>query len=166
MVKVHAGHCIGSNFEGINGVTHTLNAMSGISHRENSTALEALINDNTYAEIIADGVHVSDSALKLFFKSKPKNKVILISDALPITYSEMTETVFADSKIFYDGIKATSQEGTIAGSTTLLDGIIKRLASLNLFEEQYILNPYEYHNLKPQGEIVWDENWNIIEVKP
>ena len=164
-IKVHAGHCIGANFDGISGVTHTFNAMSGISHRENSTALEALINDNTYAEIIADGVHISDSALKLFFKSKPKDKVILISDALPITYSEMKETVFADSKIFYDGIKATSKEGTIAGSTTLLDGIVKRLANLNLFDEQFILNPYEYHNLKPQGEIIWDENWNIVEVK-
>ena len=165
-IKVHAGHCVGYNFEGIDGVTHTFNAMSGINHRENSTALEALVNDNIYAEIIADGVHVSDSALKLFFKSKPKNKVILISDALPITHSEMKETVFADSKIFYDGIKATSQEGTIAGSTTLLDGIIKRLANLNLFDEQFILNPYEYHNLKHQGEIIWDENWNIIEIKP
>jgi hypothetical protein len=39
------------------------------------------------------------------------------------------------------------------------------LANLNLFDEQFILNPYEYHNLKPQGEIIWDENWNIIEVK-
>lgn len=165
-IKVHAGHCVGSNFNGISGVTHIFNAMSGINHRENSTALETLINDNIYAEIIADGVHVSDSALKLFFKSKPKNKVLLISDALPITHSEMKETVFADSKIFYDGIKATSSEGTIAGSTTLLDEIIKRLAELNLFDEQFILNPYEYHNLKPQGEIIWDENWNILEVKP
>lgn len=164
-VKVHAGHCVGNNFNGITGVTHTFNAMPGINHRNNSTALEALINDNVYAEIIADGVHVSDNALKLFFKAKPKDKVILISDALPITYSEIKEAVFADSKIFYDGTKATSQDGTIAGSTTFIADIIKRLAKLNLFDEQFILNPYEYHNLQPNGEIIWDENWNIIEIK-
>lgn len=164
-IKIHAGHCVGNNFAGISGVTHTFNAMSEINHRKASTALEALVNDNVYAEIIADGVHVSDNALKLFFKSKPKDKVILISDALPITYSDLKETTFADSKIFYDGEKATSQDGTIAGSTTLLDGIIKRLANLNLFDEQFILNPYEYHSITPQGEIIWDEEWNIIEVK-
>lgn len=164
-VKIQAGHCVGNNFQGISGVTHTFNAMSGIDHRKTSTALEALVNDDVYAEIIADGIHVSDDALKLFFKSKSKDKVILVSDALPITYSDLEETIFADSKIFYDGQKATSQDGTIAGSTTLLDGIIKRLANLNLFDEQFILNPYEYHNLTPQGEIIWDEDWNIIEVK-
>lgn len=164
-VKVQAGHCVGSIFKGINGVTHTFNAMLGINHRENSTALEALINDNLFAEIIADGVHVSDDILKLFFKTKPKDKVILISDALPITYSNLKETVFAGSKIFYDGNKAISADGTIAGSTMLLDGIVKRLAELNMFDEQFILNPYKYHNIQPKGEIIWDESWNIIEIK-
>ena len=80
------------------------------------------------AEIIADGVHVSDEALKLFFKSKPEDKVILISDSLPITYSSIQETTFADSKIYYNGKTATSANGTIAGSTKLLPEIIKILA--------------------------------------
>ena len=116
-IKVQAGHCIG--FGNVNGATHTFNAMSGVTHRGISTALSALINDNVYAEIIADGIHVSDNALKLFFKAKPEDKVILISDALPITYSDLRETTFADSKIYYDGNKATSKDGTIAGSTKL-----------------------------------------------
>lgn len=160
-VKVQAGHCTGGNLENVDGVTHTFNAMSGVNHRESSTALSALVNDNLYAEIIADGVHVSDDALKLFFKAKPENKVILISDALPITESNLKETVFADSRIYYDGIKATSANGTIAGSTTLLNNIVKRLGKIGLMKAQYLKNPYVYHNLTPQGEIFWDDNWNI-----
>ena len=144
-VKVQAGHCIG--WGNVNGVTHTLNAMAGISHRGSSTALSALVNDDIYAEIIADGIHVSDEALKLFFKSKPDNKVILVSDALPITHSEIRETFFADSKIYYDGNRATSDDGTIAGSTMLLDEIITRLATIGLFKPEYIENPWLYHNL-------------------
>ena len=144
-VKVQAGHCMG--WGRVNGVTHTLNAMAGITHRGSSTALSALINDDVYAEIIADGIHVSDEALKLFFKSKPNDKVILVSDALPITHSEIRETVFADSKIYYDGISATSAEGTIAGSTMLLDEIITRLKNIGLFKSEYIENPWRYHNL-------------------
>lgn len=159
-VKVQAGHCTG--FGEVDGVTHTFNAMSGVTHRGVSTALSALINDNVYAEIIADGVHVSDDALKLFFKSKPEEKVILISDALPITYSDLSETLFADSKIFYDGKSAKSADGTIAGSTKLLPEIIKILGRKKLFNPVFVENAYRYHGIEPVGEIEWDEDFNII----
>ena len=146
-IKVQAGHCIG--WGNVDGVTHTFNAMKGLNHRESSTALSALVEDDIYAEIIADGIHVCDDMLRLFLKSKPDNKVILISDALPITHSDIKETIFADSKIFYDGKKATSKDGTIAGSTMLLDEIIERLKALNLFKPEYIENTWRYHGIKP-----------------
>ena len=163
-IKVQAGHCSGwSEKEGqIDGVTHIFNAMSEVSHRGTSTALEALIDDNVYTEIIADGVHVSDKALKLLFKTKPEDKIILISDALPITYSNITKTTFADSEIFYDGEKATSAIGTLAGSTKLLPEIIKILGKKGMFKPKYIENIYNYHSIKPEGEIEWDENFNIV----
>ena len=145
-VKVQAGHCTG--WGNVDGVTHIFNAMSGINHRKGSTSLSALVDDNVYVEIIADGVHVSDDALRLLLKSKPNDKIILISDALPITHSELRETVFADSKIYYDGTVAMSAEGTIAGSTTLIDGIIERLISLGLFKIEYLENPWRYHGLE------------------
>ena len=144
-VKVQAGHCVG--WGNVDGVTHTYNAMSEISHRGISTALMALIQDNAYAEVIADGVHVSDEALKLFLKSKPIDKVLLVSDALPITNSDKKEVLFAGSKVYYDGEKATSKEGTIAGSTMLLDQIVERLKSLGLFSQEFIENPWRYHGL-------------------
>ncbi len=164
-VKVQAGHCIGGDLSKINGVTHTFNAMAGISHRGQSTALSTLINDDIFAEIIADGYHVSDEALKLFFKTKPFDKVILISDSLPITYSEIKETYFADSKIFYNGSTATSSDGTIAGSTKLLPEIIKILGQKKLFNPEFITNPYKYHNIELKGNIEWDEEFNIVNVE-
>lgn len=160
-IKIQAGHCIGGNLAHCSGVTHLFNAMSGITHRGNSTALSALINDNIYTEIIADGIHISDEALKLAFKAKPKEKIILISDCLPITKSDVKEMTFSDEKVYYDGIKATSKEGTLAGSTALLPDIIKRLANINLFDPQFINNPYNYHNIDIQGYIEWDDEWNI-----
>ena len=118
-----------------------------------------------YTEIIADGVHVSDEALKLVFKTKPQDKIILISDSLPITKSNLTEMLFADEKVYYDGVKATSKEGTLAGSTALLPDIIKRLAVIGLFNPEYINTTYNYHNIELDGYIEWDENWNITKVK-
>lgn len=161
-VKVQAGHCTGWGI-GINGSTHTFNAMSGVTHRGTSTALKALIDDDVYTEVIADGVHISDDALKLLFKSKPEDKVILVSDSLPITYSDLKEATFADSVICYDGEKATSANGTIAGSTKLLPEIIKILAHKNMFNPKYIENVYTYHNIEPKGELFWDDEWNLAE---
>lgn len=140
------------------------NAMSGISHRDSSTALSAIINDELYTEIIADGIHVSDDALKLLFKSKHLDKILLISDCLPCTHSKVTEFEFAGSKIFFDGKKATSAKGTIAGSTKLLPDIIKILGQKEMFSRQYIQNSYKYHNLIPFGEIEWDEEFNITNI--
>ncbi len=161
-VKVQAGHCIGGDLKGCSGTTHTFNAMEGISHRAKSTALSALINDNIYTEVIGDGIHVSDEALKLLFKCKPQDKILLVSDCLPVTHSNLKEFIFADETIYFDGEKATGKDGTLAGSTKLLPEIIKRLHSVGLFNPQYIENPYNYHNIELCGSIEWDEEWNLL----
>lgn len=192
-VKVQAGHCVGGDLTGCAGVTHLFNAMSGVAHRGETTALSALVDDNIYTEIIGDGIHVSDKALELVFKCKPLEKIILISDSLPCTNynphslsegkqllmsganvrdvgtGEKLEFVFADEKVYYDGIKATSKDGTIAGSTTMIPKIIKRLIKSNIVKNtndvtQLITNPYNYHNIDIGGSVEWDDDFNIIKV--
>ena len=163
-IEVQAGHCVGGNLSGCRGTTHTFNAMSGITHRGKSTALTALTNDDLYTEVIADGIHVSDDALKLLFKVKPADKIILVSDSLPCAKSSQREFVFADEKVYYDGIRATSEDGTLAGSTILLSEIVKRLHSVGLFNPQYILNPYIYHNIDADGFVEWDDEYNIVDI--
>lgn len=194
-IKVQAGHCVGGDLTGCTGVTHLFNAMSGVAHRGETTALSALVDDNIYTEIIGDGIHVSDKALELVFKSKPLDKIILISDSLPCTnYPHHLregkqllasdrdvgaggyEFTFADEKVYYDGIKATSKEGTIAGSTTMIPKIIKRLmntifrtSTLSTTDRekmlsQLVLTPYSYHNIYLDGSIEWDEDFNIAKV--
>lgn len=163
-IKVQAGHCEGGDLSKCDGVTHLFNAMKGITHRDSSTALSALNNDDIYIELIADGMHLSDEIIRFVLKVKPINKIILISDALPITYSDIKETVFADSPIYYDGIKATSKDGTIAGSTTLVPQIIQRLIKLNLFNMQYINNVYNYLGISLNGSVEWDDEGNIISI--
>ncbi len=167
-IKVQAGHCVGGDLTGCTGATHLFNAMSGVAHRGETTALSALVDDEIYTEIIGDGIHVSDKALELVFKAKPIDKVLLISDSLPITCSDLKEMVFADEKVYYDGVKATSKEGTIAGSTTMIPKIIKRLKNAGLVDEkqisQLIQNTYDYHNIDLKGYIEWDKNCDIITV--
>ena len=164
-IKVQAGHCTGGDLDECDGVTHLFNAMSPITHRGKSTALSGLINDNLYTEIIADGVHFSDDTLKLILKSKPHDKILLISDCLPITNSDMTEMNFCGKKIYYDGKKATDSNKVIAGSTNLLDKIIKRLLNMNIDAFQFIENSYNYHNIELNGYVWWNDQLEIIAVE-
>lgn len=164
-VKVQAGHCLGTDLSMCDGSTHTFNAMGGVTHKSSSTATSALIKDDLFCEVIADGVHVCDDALKLLFKVKQMNKILLVSDCLPCTHSDLKEFDFAGEKIYFDGVKATSKEGTLAGSTMLLPDIVKVLGRKDLFSKQYISNSYDYHGLESVGEIEWDEDFNLIEVR-
>lgn len=164
-VKIQAGHCLGGDLSYCDGTTHLFNAMSGILQRGTSTALTALTDDSIYTEIIADGVHISDSIIRLVFKAKPLDKILLISDCLPITKSRLEEMVFEGETIYFDGEKATSKDGTLAGSTKLLPDIIKRLGIMGLFQPQLIDNTYKYHNIELGGEVEWDEHFNIVGVK-
>ncbi|MCM1010376.1 MAG: hypothetical protein NC390_05825 [Fusobacterium sp.] len=163
-IKVQAGHCTGGDLSKCDGVTHLFNAMGEINHRDTKTALAALLDDRIYTEIIADGCHLSDDILELVFRTKPIDKILLISDCLPITASDMTEAVFADEEIFYDGERATSKSGTLAGSTKLLPEIVKILGEKGLFTPQLIENSYRYHGISTDKFIEIDEDFNLSAV--
>ena len=164
-VKVQAGHCVGGDLAFCTGATHLFNAMSGISHRSKSTALSALVNDDIYTEIIADGVHLNDDTINLVLKTKPENRVLLISDCLPITDSELKQMKFCNKDVFYDGEKATDANGTIAGSTSLLDTIVKRLLKKNINVFKLINNVYDYHNVQINGSIMWNNDNEIVKIE-
>ena len=164
-VKVQAGHCVGGDLEYCTGATHLFNAMSGISHRSKSTALSALVNDDIYTEIIADGVHLNDDTINLVLKAKPKDRVLLVSDCLPITDSNLKQMKFCNKDVFYDGEKATDANGTIAGSTSLLDTIVKRLLKKNINALKIINNTYDYHNVQINGSITWNSDNEMVKIE-
>lgn len=82
-IKLSCGHSTSSDLENMSQVTHLYNAMSSFHHRNNTTVVKALLDDEIYAEIIGDSMHVCDDVLKITFKQKPQDKILLISDALP-----------------------------------------------------------------------------------
>ena len=70
---------------GMNQSTHTFNAMSSVIKRgafRSAGMLEfALATDEIACELIADGMHVPPVCMRMLFNSKPRDKVILITDA-------------------------------------------------------------------------------------
>ncbi len=167
-IKVSAGHTLTTDLSSVNQVTHLFNAMGTIDHKKSSTATVALTNDDVYTEVIADSIHINDEVLKLIFKTKEIDKVLLISDALPIAHSDLNEMVFCNEKIYLKDNKATNNQGTIAGSSSLLNDIVKNLVRKNIisFEKSIQMcssNQEKYHQLKNNYNLIWDENLNIVE---
>ncbi|MCQ2957686.1 MAG: N-acetylglucosamine-6-phosphate deacetylase [Candidatus Gastranaerophilales bacterium] len=116
-------------------ITHIFNAIKPIHHREPSVITAALNDDNIAIEIISDLEHIHKAVIETVLKLKPKNKILLISDALSISYSSQRETVFGGEKIFYDGFKATSQDGVLAGSVLYFDDIYKKISDFIEFKD-------------------------------
>ena len=62
-------------------LTHLFNAMPAIHHRKPGVIGAASESENVYAELICDGQHVHESAVRMAFKLFP-GRICLISDAL------------------------------------------------------------------------------------
>ena len=163
-IRVSAGHCTGYDLSEVEQVTHLYNAMGTFSHKEKSTAVSALADDRIYTELIADGRHVQDDVLKITFRTKPLNKIILISDALPITHSNKESMVFCSKNVFLKDGKAVDANGTMAGSTTFVSDIIKRLVKnniLNLHTAAAMASDNLVYIQKPDAKIYWDKDCSV-----
>ena len=125
-IKISIGHSLPSREEfencvsaGATLVTHLFNAMSGVHHREPGLATWALTNDNVFASLIADGVHVSADVIGLSFSAKP-NKMVLVTDAVAWRAGAAGKIRIS----LRDGAPRL-ENGTLAGSAVTMPEAIK-----------------------------------------
>ena len=67
---------------GMTHLTHFCNAMMPIHHLRPTMVTGGLLADDVLAEIITDGVHLSDPMIRLIVKAKGPDKVMIITDAM------------------------------------------------------------------------------------
>ncbi|WP_088043066.1 N-acetylglucosamine-6-phosphate deacetylase [Bacillus sp. EAC] len=107
---------------------HTYNGMRGFNHRDPGCVGAVLTNDQCYCECIADLHHVHPGAIKLLYKSKGQDQVLLISDSMAAAnlpdgnYTLGTIEVKVENKI-----ARTVETGSLAGSTTNLMECLKNI---------------------------------------
>lgn len=148
-IKPQAGHTTGSSLKNCKATTHHFNAMNPIHHRETSIALEGLIKDDIYIELIADLIHCSVDILRLALKTKGKNKIILVSDSLPCANYDR-DIIFCNKKINKEG---KDSNGVLAGSIKTLDEICNLLVEKQILTKEDITllgfkNQITYLNLE------------------
>ena len=111
--------------------THFFNAMRKLHHRDPGCVGAILIHPEISCELIADGIHVHPSLVKLLLKEKPIDKVVLITDALKPT-KQKCGCLRANKREVYlteENIFRHKDDDVIAGSSSTMIGGIKNLSS-------------------------------------
>lgn len=131
-IKVHFGHTEANFLDGADCINHLYNGMTPMTHKKETLAIKALLDKSIYTELIGDGVHIVDDVLKLTFKMRPLDKILLISDSLPIAGSDLEYVKFCGKKVFNNGL---DEKGTLGGSVKLLPQIAQGLINRGLINE-------------------------------
>ncbi len=72
----------GARAAGATHLTHFCNAMMPVHHLRPSMVTGGLLADDVFAEIITDGVHLSEAMIRLILKCKGPDRLMLITDAM------------------------------------------------------------------------------------
>ena len=121
--KVAAGHTAASYEQaragldaGISGFTHLYNAMTPLQGREPGVVGAALEDPHSWCGVIVDGVHVHPASLRVALAAKPRGKVVLVTDAMPMVGSDDPSfNLYGETIVAKDGV-VRNAAGSLAGS--------------------------------------------------
>ncbi|QOZ71906.1 N-acetylglucosamine-6-phosphate deacetylase [Bradyrhizobium arachidis] len=139
-LRIAAGHSDASAAEirqavdhGISGVTHLFNAMSQLSAREPGLVGAALEDDRLFAGIICDGIHVDRAALRVAFRCKGRDRLMLVSDAMPLVGTDDRQFLLQGRQITLHDNRLTGSDGTLAGAhLTMIEAVRNAVALVGI----------------------------------
>jgi N-acetylglucosamine-6-phosphate deacetylase len=117
---------------GARSATHVYNAMRPFSHRDPGVIGAVLTSPDINAELIADGVHVEEAAMKLLLLAKGAAHVTLVSDGLSATGMPDGKYMLGGFEVTVSGGVCRNAEGTLAGSTLTLDRALRNIVALGI----------------------------------
>jgi N-acetylglucosamine-6-phosphate deacetylase len=109
---------------------HVYNAMRPFSHRDSGVIGAVLTSPEVSAELIADGVHVDEAAMRLLLQAKGAGGVVLISDGISATGMPDGKYLLGQFEVTVSGGVCRNTEGKLAGSTLTLDRALRNVVGL------------------------------------
>jgi N-acetylglucosamine-6-phosphate deacetylase len=111
-------------------VTHCFNAMTGLHHRHPGVAGAAMLVDDLYTELIADGIHIHPAVMRLLIRVKGRERVMLVTDAMSAAELPDGEYCFGGHEVFVRRGEARLADGRLASSTLTMDGAVRCVVRL------------------------------------
>ncbi len=163
-------------------VTHLYSCTSTITREQGYRILgiieSAYLNDEMNVELIADGKHLPPDLIKMIYKIKGDDRIILCTDALKASGSAVTvSNDYGVGYIVEDGVCKLPDKSAFAGSIATTDRLIRvcvKDAGIDLVSAVKMLteNPAKLHGInagilekgKRSDIVVFDDDINIIKV--
>jgi N-acetylglucosamine-6-phosphate deacetylase len=111
---------------------HVFNAMRPFSHRDPGVLGAVFTSPDVSAELIADGVHVDSTAIRMLLGLKPPDRVILVSDGTSATGMPDGKYQLGTFEVKVSGGVCRNSEGKLAGSTLTLDRALRNMVALGV----------------------------------
>ncbi|GAC1701870.1 MAG: N-acetylglucosamine-6-phosphate deacetylase [Candidatus Acidiferrum sp.] len=111
---------------------HVYNAMRPFTHRDTGVIGAVLTSPEVTAELIADGVHVDEPAMRLLLQAKGPGCVILVSDGISATGMPDGSYTLGTFGVTVNGGVCRNAEGKLAGSTLTLDRALRNIVALGM----------------------------------
>ena len=110
---------------GATAFTHVFNAMSQLNGREPGMVGAALAHRGSFIGIIADGHHVHDAALQVALAVKPRERIMLVTDAMPSAAGGPGNFKLQGRAVNRVDDKLLLDDGTLAGSNLTMDMAVR-----------------------------------------
>jgi N-acetylglucosamine-6-phosphate deacetylase len=110
---------------GLRGFTHLYNAMPPLAGRDPGPVGAALDSQDTWCGLIVDGHHVSDAALRIAIAAKGAERMMLVTDAMAVTGTDLAGFELHGRRIYRKDGKLTTEDGTLAGSDLDMAGAVR-----------------------------------------
>ena len=118
-----------ANAAGAKAVTHLFNAMSQLEKREPGLVGVALDSD-MYASIIADGLHVADTALRVAMRAKNPDRLYLVSDSMACAGTKHAQFRLGGRTVWRRKGALRLDDGTLAGADITLAQAVAYLVNI------------------------------------
>jgi N-acetylglucosamine-6-phosphate deacetylase len=115
---------------GVRQVTHCFNAMTPLHHRHPGVVGAALLTEELYTELIADGIHIHPAVMTLLIRVKGRERVMLVTDAMDATELPDGEYHLGAQEIFVHDGAARLADGTLASSTLTMDAAVRNIVTM------------------------------------
>ena len=119
--------------DGLTGVTHLFNAMSQLTARQPGVVGAALDDERLFAGIICDGLHVDPSSLRIALRCKARDRLMLVTDAMPLVGTDSQEFRLQGRRITLEAGRLTGPDGTLAGAhLTMIEAVRHAVTALGV----------------------------------
>jgi len=150
--------------------THTFNAMRPLEHRNTGILAAVLTDDRASADIIADGIHLDPSIVKLVANSKGPERTVLITDAISATGMPNGRYRLGSFEVDVHDGKCTAGN-TLAGSVLTMDRAVRNLASFAGWDLQHATaaasrNPARVAGIKHKGVLAVGADADFVVLTP